>query len=123
MVAQQKQKTQQILKETEKLKAVADADRSKAVQSIETAKQIDIEEGLKNISRIHDQSMADHHKIMADVSSYVDNSKAESNQKLLTDNYIKLQLARSIANNTKMFFSGENSALGAVLSQLLKTNK
>ena len=67
--------------------------------------------------------MADHHKIMADVSNYVDNSKAESNQKLLTDNYIKLQLARSIANNTKMFFSGENSALGAVLSQLLKTNK
>ena len=50
----------------------------------------------------------------ADASSYVDNSKAKSNQKLLTDNYIKLKLAKSLADNTKMFF------LGAILSQLLQ---
>ena len=42
MVAQQKQRTQQILKETEKQKAVADADRLKAVKAIETAKMIEV---------------------------------------------------------------------------------
>ena len=56
LVAQQKQMTQQILKETEKMKAVADADRSKAVQAIETSKLIETEEGQKNISRIQDQA-------------------------------------------------------------------
>ena len=42
LVAQQKQRTQQILKETEKQKAVADADRLKAVKAIETAKMIEV---------------------------------------------------------------------------------
>ena len=67
--------------------------------------------------------MSDRLRAEADASSYVDNSKAESNKKLLTDNYIKLQLAKSLTNNTKMFFSGEESGLGAILSQLLQVKK
>ena len=68
--------------------------------------------------------MSDRLKAEADASSYVDNSKAESNQKLLTDNYIKLQLAKSLTNNTKRFFSGEESGgIGAILSQLLQVKK
>ena len=82
-----------------------------------------VEEGKKNISKIRDSAMSDRLRSEADASSYVDNSKAESNQKLLTDNYIKLQLAKSLTNNTKMFFSGEESGLGAILSQLLQAKK
>ena len=58
LVAQQKQRTQKILKETERIKAVADADRLKDVQAIDIAKHIEQEEGKANISSIRNEIMA-----------------------------------------------------------------
>ena len=98
---------------------MADADRLKDVQTIDIAKKIDMEEGQKNISHIQNQVFAEQQRVLADVGGYVANSEAEANQNLLTDNYIKLQLAKSLANNTKMFFSGSDSAMGAILNQIL----
>ena len=45
-------------------------------------------------------------------------SSAQSNEKLLTDNYVKLNVAKMLSNNTKMYFSGGDSVLGASLSQI-----
>ena len=39
-------------------------------------------------------------------------SEAKNNAELLTDHYIKLQMTKSMLNNTKIFFSGQDSALG-----------
>ena len=58
LVAQQKQRTQKILKETERIQAVADADRLKDVQAIDIAKHIEQEEGKANISSIRNEIMA-----------------------------------------------------------------
>lgn len=57
-------------------------------------------------------------KLKADVSSYVQASSAKSNEKLLTDNYVKLNVAKMLSNNTKMYFSGGDSVLGASLSKI-----
>ena len=57
-------------------------------------------------------------KLKADVSSYVQASSAQSNEKLLTDNYVKLNVAKMLSNNTKMYFSGGDSLLGASLSKI-----
>jgi len=57
-------------------------------------------------------------KMKADVSSYVDASQAESNKALLTDSYIKLEVAKMMANNSKMYFSGPDSLLGSALGQV-----
>ena len=57
-MAQQKQRTQKILKETERIQAVADADRLKDVQAIDIAKHIEQEEGKANISSIRNEIMA-----------------------------------------------------------------
>ena len=46
-------------------------------------------------------------------------SQAENNKELLSDQYIKMELAKSLAKNTKMYFSGQDSALGGVLNGLL----
>ncbi len=54
----------------------------------------------------------------ADVSSYVHKSEAESNKELLTDNYVKMQLASKLSDNTKLYFSGPDSVLGSVLGQV-----
>ena len=45
LVATQRQKTQQIVKETEKLNALADADRQKAVLEVDIQKQLINKEG------------------------------------------------------------------------------
>ena len=58
LVSQQKQRTEKILKDTERLKAVADAEREKYVQAIDIAKHIEIEEGKANISSIQNEIMA-----------------------------------------------------------------
>ena len=46
------------MKETERIKAVADADRLKDVQAIDIAKHIEQEEGKANISSIRNEIMA-----------------------------------------------------------------
>ena len=45
-------------------------------------------------------------------------SEAESNRELLTDNYVKLHIAKALMNNTKMYFSGGDSVLGSLLGQV-----
>ena len=58
LVSQQKQRTQKILKETERIKAVADAERLKEIQAIDISKDIQQEEGKANISSIWNDRMA-----------------------------------------------------------------
>ena len=59
----------------------------------------------------------------ADASSYVQESEAKSNEKLLTDQYIRLNVAKSMMNNTKLFFSGTDSVMGSVISQIFDRGK
>ena len=58
-MAQQKQKTEKIEKETQKIKALLDAEREKEVEKIEIAKWIQQEEGKKNISAINNAIIMD----------------------------------------------------------------
>ncbi len=57
-------------------------------------------------------------RMEADTMSYVQEQEAGSNQLLLTPEYIQLQLAKSLANNTKMYFSGDASLIGGLLNQV-----
>ena len=45
--------------------------------------------------------------------------EAEANNALFTDKYIKLNLAKSLANNTKFYFSGQQSELGGLFNKIL----
>lgn len=118
LVAQQKQRTERIRKETENIKAILDAERGKNVEAIRTAQHIEQEEGRSNVTRIRNEVYEETEKLKADVSSYVQASSAKSNEKLLTDNYVKLNVAKMLSNNTKMYFSGGDSLLGASLSKI-----
>ena len=54
-MALQKQKTETILKETQKIKAILDAEREKEVEHIDIQKHIQQEAGKKNISQINNE--------------------------------------------------------------------
>ena len=58
----------------------------------------------------------------ADVANYKKKKEAEANALLYTDQYVKLQMAKALSNNTKFFFSGETSVLGGLLQALMKNN-
>ena len=55
LVAQQKQRTERIRKETENIKAILDAERGKNVEAIRTAQHIEQEEGRSNVTRIRNE--------------------------------------------------------------------
>jgi len=123
LVAQQQKKTEEIKKETELLKAVADAKRQKDVLEIKIQEQIIETEGKKNISDINNQIVREKQNNLADIAKYAKEQEALGNKDLYSPDYVKLQMAQSLSNNTKFFFSGQESALGGLLNKLLATKK
>merc|ERR1711874_68543 len=119
LVAKQQKVTEEIKKETELLKAVADAERQKEVLEISIAQQIIETEGHKNISEINNQIVRDRQNNLADIAKYAKDKEAAGNQALLSTQYVKLQVAQSLANNTKFFFSSQDSVLGGLLTKIL----
>ena len=120
LVAQQKQKTDKIHKETTLQNAVYDAERDKEVARIENEKLVQRKRNEENISDIANTIRSKKENTDTDIKSYRVTSDAKNNAELLTDQYIKLQMTKSMLNNTKIFFSGQDSALGSLLSNILK---
>ena len=56
----------------------------------------------------------------ANLVAYQKEKQAEANKKLYSSQYIQLELAKALANNTKFYFSGETSPLGALMSKFIQ---
>jgi len=122
LVAKQQKVTEEIKKETELLKAVADAKRQKEVLEIKIQEQIIETEGKQKISEINNKIVRDKQNNLADIAKYAKDKEAAGNTALYSPEYVKLQVAQSLTNNTKFFFSGQDSVLGGLLTKIL-TNK
>jgi len=121
LVATQQKRTEEIKKETEQLKAVADANRQKAVLEIKIEERIIEVEGQKNVSLINNEIKKEAEKTKADIHKYKLEQEALANSQLYSEEYVKLNLAKALANNTKFYFSGQQSELGALFNQILGT--
>merc|ERR1719228_2011249 len=119
LVATQQQKTEKIKKETELMKAVADAERQKAVLEITIQERIIEKEGTKKVSLINNEIKKAAENNEADIAKYKLEKEAEANAALYTDKYIQLNLAKALSNNTKFYFSGEQSEIGSIFSKIL----
>ena len=120
LVAEQKKKTEKINKETVLQNEVMDAEREKEVQRIHNERMISRKEYEKNISSINNTINTAKENTLTDIQSYRKNSDAKNNEALLTDQYIKNKMAEGLLHNTKIFFSGQDSALGSLFSNILK---
>merc|ERR1719305_367432 len=56
---------------------------------------------------------------VADIAAYKKQKQSEANKNLYSPEYLKLEMAKALSNNTKFYFSGENSPLGGLLSKIL----
>ena len=119
LVAIQQQKTEQIKKETESIKAILDAKREKDVLEIELQKQLLEKQKEKERNDLDIQIVKDREENIANLSAYKKEKQSEANKKLYSPEYVKLEMAKALANNTKFYFSGEESALGGLLSKIL----
>jgi len=122
LVAQQKQKTEKIHKETVLQNEVMDAERKKEVQRIRNEQALSYKEHEKNLSKLNNTINTEKMNTIADINSYRAQSEAKDNQELLTDQYIKLQMTKGLLHNTKIYFSGQDSALGSLFSNVLNLN-
>jgi hypothetical protein len=119
LVAIQQQKTEKIKKETETMKAVQDANRQKEVMQIQIQNDLLSKEGQKKLSEMDNEIVKLRDQNAADVDKYKKTKEAEANQGLYTPDYVKLEMAKNLAANTKFFFSGDQSPLGAVLARIM----
>ena len=55
----------------------------------------------------------------ANNAAYEKKKRAESNKELYSDKFIQLELAKALVNNTKFYFSGETSPLGALMTKFI----
>ena len=106
-------------KETENLKAKLDAQREKDVTEIELERRILEKEGEKKRNEIDNQIIKAREENLAEVEFIKKQKAAEGNKILFTPEYLKIEMAKSMSNNTKFFFSGEGSPLGSLLSKIL----
>jgi len=97
-----------------------DAERDKAIGQIANQAKLQRKENEQNVSRLDNQIRKQTEDTNADIESYMAASRAEYNKNLLTDQYIKLQMAKSLITNTKVYFSGQDSAFGGLLTNLIK---
>ena len=123
LVAKQQKVTEEIKKETKLLKALADARRQKEVLEIKIQEQIIDTEGKQKISEINNKIVRDKQNNLADIAKYAKDKEAAGNTALYSPEYVKLQVAQSLANNTKFFFSGQDSVLGGLLTKVLASKR
>ena len=119
LVAEKEQEKIQVRKETEELKAIADANREKAVKRIDIEKQILQKEAEKNISAIENERYRIEEENRANVLKYKKEKEAEGNKLIFTDEYLKIHMAQVFSNNTKLYFSGDNTPFGAIFNKLI----
>ena len=119
LVLQQRQKTEKIKKEIDLQLAMLDAEREKQVLAIELDKEILRTEGEKKQSALQNAIMIEREQSLADAEAYKKNKSAEANQALYSEKYVQLEMARALSNNTKFFFSGEQSVLGGLLNNIM----
>jgi len=119
LVATQQQKTEKIKKETESIKALLDAEREKDVLEIELQKQLLKKEREKEVNDLEIQIIKSREENQADVDAYKKEKEAEANKNLYSPDYVKLEMAKALSDNTKFYFSGETSPLGALLNKIL----
>ena len=123
LVAQQQQKKERILEETEKIKAILDAEREKEVLEIDIQKNILKKEGDKNLSSLENAIIKEREENKANVENYKKTKDAEANKRLYTKDFVRLEMAKALSQNTKFYFSGDTSPLGALLSKIMGENK
>ena len=104
LISIQKQKVVEKDAETDRKRAVIEAEKHAQVSKIALEQQIAEKESLKKMSLIEDEMFKLRQKMKADVEFYSIEKQAQANKLLLTNEYLELKRFEAIANNAKVYF-------------------
>ncbi|KRZ59999.1 Erlin-1, partial [Trichinella nativa] len=104
LIAEQHQKLVEKEAETERKRAIIEAEKVAQVAKIEYAQKILEKESLKKISELEDQTYLAKVKSQADAEYYNAVKMAEANKVLLSAEYLELKRIEAVSNNNKVFY-------------------
>lgn len=104
MIAAQRQKVVEKEAETERKKAVIEAQKAAEVSRIQFEQKIMEKESTRKMSEIEDATHLARMKARADAEFYSAQRLSDSNKLKLTPEFLELTRAQSIASNSKIFF-------------------
>ncbi|XP_077106859.1 erlin-1-like isoform X3 [Ranitomeya variabilis] len=104
LIAAQRQKVVEKEAETERKKAVIEAEKVAQVAKIQFQQKVMEKETEKRISEIEDSAFLAREKARADAEYYTAYKLAESNKMKLTPEYLELMKFQAISANNKIYF-------------------
>ncbi|XP_036294706.1 erlin-1 isoform X2 [Pipistrellus kuhlii] len=104
LIATQKQKVVEKEAETERKKAIIEAEKVAQVAKIWFQQKVMEKETEKRISEIEDAAFLAREKAKADAEYYAAHKYATSNKHKLTPEYLELRRYQAIASNSKIYF-------------------
>jgi len=104
LIAVQHQKVVEKEAETERKKAIIEAEKGQQVAKIHYDQQIMEKESQKKMSELEDQTHLARMKARADADHYTAQKQTEANRLLLTSEYLELKLIEAIAANNKIYY-------------------
>uniref|UniRef100_A0AAQ4RQB0 Band 7 domain-containing protein n=1 Tax=Gasterosteus aculeatus aculeatus TaxID=481459 RepID=A0AAQ4RQB0_GASAC len=107
LISQQTQKVVEKEAETERIKAVIEAEKVAQVSEIKFGQKVMEKETERKISEIEDSGFLARQKARADAEFYTSQRTAEANKLKLTPEYLQLMKYKSIAANSKIYFGND----------------
>uniref|UniRef100_A0A3Q0S6L8 ER lipid raft associated 2 n=1 Tax=Amphilophus citrinellus TaxID=61819 RepID=A0A3Q0S6L8_AMPCI len=107
LISQQTQKVVEKEAETERIKAVIEAEKVAQVAEIKFGQKVMEKETEKKISEIEDSAFLARQKAKADAEFYTALRAAEANKLKLTPEYLQLMKYKAIAANSKIYFGND----------------
>lgn len=104
LYATERQKVVEKEAETDRRRAVIEAEKEAAVNAIRSTSLIASKESEKLMSAIEDQTHIARQRALVDAEFYRAQKLAEANQLKLTPEFLQLTKYQSIANNSKLYF-------------------
>ncbi|XP_050424270.1 erlin-2-like [Adelges cooleyi] len=104
LIATQRQKVVEKEAETERKRAIIEAEKQAQVSKIEFEQKILEKESIKQISLIEDMIHFEKEKSAADAEFYKKKKEAEANQLLFTNAFMEIKRIESLGNNTKFYY-------------------
>ncbi|KAK2147652.1 hypothetical protein LSH36_543g04035 [Paralvinella palmiformis] len=107
MIVHEQQRVVEKEAETERKRAIIEAEKTAEVAKIQWEQKIMEKESQKKISEIEDQTHLAKEKARADADLYKAKQEAEANGLILTREYIELKKFEAISKNSKLYFGND----------------
>lgn len=107
LIAVQKQKVIEKEAETDRKKAIIEAEKNASVAKIEWERKVMEKESEQRMSNIEDQTHLAKEKAKADANFYRVQKEAEANKMMLTPEYLQMLKYQSLTENTKVYFGNQ----------------